>query len=359
MNFRSALLTIVVVLVAVPLQAQWLNHPTPGIPRTADGKPNLSAPAPRTADGKPDLSGLWNRISPKYARNIAADLKPEEIQPWARALVDERTEDLGKGYMNVLCVPLGPSYTTIADSTGAEQMKIVQTPALILILNPDLTYRQIFMDGRKLETGGDPSWMGYSVGHWDGDTLVVESNGFKDKTWLDHDGHPHTEALRMTERYRRSNFGNMDIEVTFSDPGAYTRPWTVNVRAMLAPDTEMIEFVCNENPIAIEHWVGKASDEKTHEVKVAPAVLAKYVGSYIEQPNFWRLEARKLEITVSEGQLYGELDGRGKMPLIAQSETLFSGLYGLGVEFARNAQGVPTHLFVKHVSGDYKFAPVK
>jgi hypothetical protein len=179
------------------------------------------------ADGKPDLSGLWNKISPKYSRNIAADLKPGEIQPWARALVEQRREDLGKDYMNVRCVPLGPGYTTAADSTGAEMLKIVQTPSLIVILNPDLSYRQIFMDGRTLESAPNPSWMGYSVGRWDGDTLVVESNGFNDRTWLDHDGHPHTEALRTTERYRRTNFGTLDVEVTFSDPKAYARPWTV------------------------------------------------------------------------------------------------------------------------------------
>src|SRR5882672_1001713 len=122
---------------SITVSAQWLNHPTPSIPRTAEGKPNLSAPAPRTADGRPDLSGLWNRISPKYSRNVAADLKPGDVQPWAQALVEERRENLGKGYMNTICVPFGPSYVTSADTIGAEQMKIVQTPSLILILNPD------------------------------------------------------------------------------------------------------------------------------------------------------------------------------------------------------------------------------
>src|SRR5437762_3470543 len=266
MNFRSSLLTIVIVLIAAPLQAQWLNQRTSGIPRTRDGKPNLSAPAPRTPDGKPDLSGLWNRLSPKYHRNIAADLKPEEIQSWARALVEQRREDLGKDYMNVQCVPLGPGYVTAADITGAEMMKIVQTPGLILILNPDLTYRQVFLDGRALEPAPNPSWMGYSVGHWERDTLVVESFGFNDRTWLDHDGHPHTEALRTTERYRRPDFGHLEIEVTLSDPAAYARPWTVAVRAELVADTEMIEFVCNENERSLAHWVGKASDELKNEV---------------------------------------------------------------------------------------------
>src|SRR5882672_9916540 len=149
---NAALIAVVTVALSAPLAAQWLNQATPGIPRTPDGKPNLAAPAPRTPDGKPDLSGLWNKISPKYSRNVAADLKPEEIQPWAGALVQQRAENLGRDYMNVLCVPLGPGYAISADSTGAEMMKIVQTPLLIMILNPDLTYRQIFLDGRALES---------------------------------------------------------------------------------------------------------------------------------------------------------------------------------------------------------------
>lgn len=350
---RPALLSLCALLIsAVPATAQWLKQPTTGIPRTRDGKPNLTAPAPRTTDGRPDLSGLWTKISPKYSRNIAADLKPGEIQPWARALVEQRREDLGKDYMNVRCVPLGPGYTTAADSTGAEMMKIVQTPGLILILNPDLTYRQIYMDGRSLESSPNPSWMGYSVGRWEGDTLVVESNGFNDRTWLDHDGHPHTEGLRVTERYRRPNFGGLEVEVTVSDPGAYARPWTVAVRAELAPDTEMIEWVCNESPHGVEHWVGKASDERKGEVPVAPAILSKYVGTYVEQPPLWRAVPRVVEISVSDGKLVADMDGRGKVPLIATSDTEFTGLYGLGVGFIDSGSG---GLFVKHVSGNYRF----
>jgi len=349
---NASLVVVLTIALSEPLAAQWLNQPTPGIPRTPDGKPDLTAPAPRTADGKPDLSGLWLRISPKYARNIAADLKPEEIHPWARALVAERRENLGRDYMNVQCLPLGPGYATSADITGAEMVKIVQTPAMILMLNPDLTYRQIFMDGRALEPAPNPSFMGYSIGHWDGDTLVVESLGFSDRTWLDHDGHPHTEALRTTERYRRRNLGNLDLEVTFSDPDAYARPWTVSVRAELAPDTEMIEFVCNENNKGLEHWIGKASDERKREVPVAVEILEKYVGTYVEQPPLWRAVARVVEITISDGRLLAEMDGRGKVDLIATSDTAFAGLYGLGVEFLRGSAG---GLLVKHVSGDYHF----
>ena len=348
-----ALLIIAAVGLSAPASAQWLNQPTAGLPRTPDGKPNLSAPAPRTPDGKPDLSGLWTKISPKYSRNIAADLKPDEIQPWARQLVEQRREDLGKEYMNVKCVPLGPGYTTSADSTGAEMMKIVQTPGLIIILNPDLTYRQIFLDGRPLEAAPNPTWMGYSVGRWEGDTLVVESFGFNDRTWLDHDGHPHTEALRTTERYRRRDIGNLEVEVTYSDPKAYTKPWTVNVRAELAADTEMIEWVCNESPHGVEHWVGKASDERKGEVQVAPEILSKYVGTYEEQQPYWRVAARVVKISVVDGKLIANMDGRGDVPLIGTSDTSFTGLYGLGVEFIEGGAG---GLFVKHVSGNYRFA---
>jgi hypothetical protein len=338
------------------LDAQWLNYPTPGMPRLPNGQPNLAAAAPRTADGKPDFSGVWNRLSPKFRVNIASDLKPNEVQLWARKLVEQRTENIGKDSMVARCLPLGPQYATDADSTGGGMMKIAQTPALIIILNPDLTYRQIYMDGRPLEASPNPAWMGYSVGHWDGDTLVVESFGFNDRTWLDTSGHPHTEALRMTERYRRWDFGHLDLEVTLQDPDVYSRPWTVAVKAELAADTELLEYVCNENTRDLEHWVGKASDETKSEAQVAPEILAKYVGTYVEQPKLWRVVPRVVVITLSDGVLFGDMDGRGKERQFARSETKFSGFAGLAIEFVKNSQGEVTDLFVKHVSGDYRFA---
>jgi hypothetical protein len=350
---KGRLAVLLAVALNVPVAAQWLHQPTPHIPRTADGQADLTAPPPRMSDGKPDLSGLWTKISPKYSRNIAADLKPDEIQPWARALVERRKEDLGKEYMSVLCVPLGPGYATAADSNGAEMVKIVQTPDLIIMLNPDLTYRQIFLDGRALESEPNPSWMGYSIGHWDGDTLVVESNGFNDRTWLDHDGHPHTDRLRTIERYRRRTFGALEVEVALSDPGAYAKSWTVVMRAELAPDTELIEWVCNESGHGVEHWVGKASDERRNEPKVSSEILAKYIGTYEEQPPYWRAVPRVVTITVDDGRLFGDMDGRGQVPLIAASPATFAGLYGLGVEFIEGGAG---GLFVKHVSGNYRFS---
>ncbi len=171
---------------------------------------------------------------------------------------------------------------------------------------------------------------------------------------------PHTEQLRLTERYRRPSFGTLETEVTFADPGGYTRPWTVKVVSEYAADTEMLEWVCNEGASrSLVHWAGKASDERQNEVMVPAAVLAGYTGTYDEQPPFWRsvqitgasqTTGRTVQITVEGGRLVGEMDGRGKQVLIASSNTEFSGLYGLGVQF------IDGGLFVKHVSGNYRFA---
>jgi len=247
---KAVVLAIFSVALIAPVKAQWLNYPTPGIPRTADGKPNLAAPTPRAADGKPDLTGVWNRISPKYDANITADLKPGDIQPWAQALVEKRKEDLGRDHMAAHCLPFGPEY-----STAQRYVKIVQTPTLIVMLDEDLTYRQVYLDGRPLESDPQPAWMGYSVGHWDGDTLVVDSAGFNDKTWLDTQGHPHSEALHTTERYRRTDFGHLEMETTIQDPKVYAKPFTVAISSLLAPDTELLEAVCGENNKDLEHLI--------------------------------------------------------------------------------------------------------
>jgi len=338
-------------LFPVSLCAQWLNFPTPGIPRTSDGKPNLNAPAPRTAYGQPDLTGLWAMPVDTAVGNIAArntgDLKPADVQPWAQALVRQRAESFSKDNPRYRCLPEGPGY-----STGAGGMKrFIQTPTMIVILNEDLTYRQIFMDGRALETNPNPSWMGYAVGHWDGDTLVVESSGFNDRTWL-LDGYPHTDALRMTERYRRTDFGHLEITVTFQDPGAYSKAWTVPVRAQLAADTELLEFVCNENgDSGQEHWVGKLSDDEKSAVKVAPEIMAKYVGVY-KGP--YLQGARTVEVSFSGGALFISVNGGAKQRVFAQSETSFSGT-GLTYRFIVDEHGIATHLIEGHVSGDYQY----
>jgi hypothetical protein len=333
-----------------PLAAQWLEHRTPGIPRTADGKPDFTAPAPRTADGKPDLTGLWNMPIDTAVGNIAVrnvgDLKPADVQPWAQALVQQRSENFGKDNPRYRCLPQGPSY-----STAGGMKRFLQTPAMIVILNDDLTYRQIFMDGRALESSPNPSWMGYSVGHWDGDTLVVESSGFNDRTWI-HDGYPHTEALRMTERYRRTDFGHLELAVTFQDPGAYSKAWTVALHPHLVVDTELLETVCNENEDSgQQHWVGKVSDAEKSGVKLAPEILAKYVGVYKGQ---YIGGLRTVEVTFSGGTLFIAVNGGPKQPIFPQSETSFSGT-GLVYQFTRDGQGIATEIVEGHVSGDYKY----
>jgi hypothetical protein len=199
-------------LMCVPGAAQWHNYPTPGIPRTADGKPNLSAPAPRTADGKPDLSGIWRTTASRYTLNVAADLKAGEIQPWAAAASRHSLENFQKDEPGARCLPPGPKITFMA------LFKIVQTPTVLVLLHEAVNsiFRQILMDGRDLPKDANPTWLGYSVGHWKGDNLVVETAGFNDKTTLDAFSHPHTEALHITERFRRRDFGHLELQMRAS-----------------------------------------------------------------------------------------------------------------------------------------------
>jgi hypothetical protein len=255
MNARLAFWMVTVVLPG-SAPAQWLTNKTPNVPRTADGKPNLAAPAPKRPDGKPDLSGIWNP-NPKYLVNLAADLKPGEVamQPWAEAIFRERAAGLhAKEEPDANCLPQGVPKI----DTAPVPWKLIQMPDQVVILYEAFTqWRQIFMDGRKLPEDPNPIWLGYSVGHYDGDTLVVESSGFNGKTWLDQQGHPSTEKLHVTEKYRRKDFGHMEIEITINDPGAYTKPWTVTEAPTLMVDTELLEFVCSENEQDVKHMVTK------------------------------------------------------------------------------------------------------
>ena len=343
---------IVLASFVAPLSAQWVQHPTPGIPRSADGKPNLSAPPPRTADGHPDLTGLWQTrgAGGNIAERSIGDLKPADVQPWAQALVKQRTENYGKDNPHYKCLPQGPVYATLGG-----MKRFLQTPAMIAIFYDDLTYRQIYMDGRALETDPNPSWMGYSVGRWDGDTLVVESFGFNDRTWL-LGGYPHTEKLRMTERYRRTDFGHMDIAVTFQDPGVFAKPFTVPLRAALAADTELLESVCNDSTDnGQQHWVGTATDAEETKVNVPAEVLAKYTGVY---KGLYLGAPRTVEVSLSGDSLSVAVDGGPKRPLIPQTETNFAGT-GLSYRFIPDEHGIATDVVEVHVSGDYKYARQK
>lgn len=235
--------------------AQWTNYPTAGIPLGADGKPNMAAPAPKSTDGKVDLSGLWIAEDQKFFMNLANGTKEEDVPllPWARALQQQREKNVHGDDPLGRCLPHGvPRINT----NGMFPFKIVQTPGLVVILYEQLNlFRQIFLDGRRLTTDPNPAWLGYSTGRWDGDTLVVETSGFNDRTWLDTEkGHPATEALHVTERFRRRDFGNLEVVATIDDPKAYSKPWTTAVQRMhLMLNTDILEFVCNENEKDASH----------------------------------------------------------------------------------------------------------
>ncbi len=239
------------------LSAQWTNVPLSKIPRTADGKPDLAAPTPRLPDGKPDLTGVWSPKDNKYARDIAADLKPEDVpyQPWAKALFDERKDGShSREDPDANCLPQG---VPKAHSVAYPQ-KFIHTPnAIVVVFEAFTLWRQIFTDGRQPIADPNPTWLGYSTGKWDGDTFVVETTGFNGKAWLDQLGRPSTDALHVTERFRRKDFGHLEFRVTIDDPKAYTRPWSVTQELFLLPDTEPIEFICNENNRDLEHLPGK------------------------------------------------------------------------------------------------------
>jgi hypothetical protein len=271
----SSCKTIVTLLVAAvamsvtasPVGAQWLHYRNEQIPRTADGKPNLNGPAPKTADGKPDLSGIWdiehNRPCPKEGCpdmpvgqeffNIGWSLKGGlPYQPWAAALVKERMDAGGKDNPTTRCLPPG----IIKMHTLPLFRKIVELPGMVVILNESNTsFRQIFTDGRPLPDIDQPSIDGYSVGKWEGDTLVVQTIGFSDGIWLDTNGSPMTDAAKVTERFRRTNYGKLEIEITVDDPKAYTAPWTVKLNHSLIPDTELLGYSCLENEKDAAHYV--------------------------------------------------------------------------------------------------------
>ncbi|MBV9399396.1 MAG: hypothetical protein JO062_15535 [Bryobacterales bacterium] len=250
---KTLLISAIVVSGCTLAPAQWLNYPTKGTPRTADGKPDLSAATPRRADGKPDMTGVWMGVT-KYMINIAADIKEVPMQPWAAAEYKRRRDTESKDDPSARCLPLSvPLKQTITSP-----FKIVDVPQKeeMIMLYEGQRHREILMDGRPLPKNPEPSWYGYSTGRWEGDDLVIESNGFNGEGWLDINGHPTTDALRVTERYHRKDFGHMSLDITIDDAKAYTKPWTVHEEPKLLADTELLEAVC-ENNQDVEHLVGK------------------------------------------------------------------------------------------------------
>jgi len=263
----SPLLTSLVAAVAVlclstVAQAQWLNYKTSDLPRLPDGRPNLSAPAPRLPDGKPDLSGIWRPAcvvneacwESSLFFDLAKDLPAADVvmTPWAKSLADQRERrehvDDPYGY----CLPPG-----VPRINNIMSFKVVPTPRLTVFLYETAVgfmFRQAFTDGRPLPDVIEPTWLGYSIGRWDGDTFVVESNGFRDGGWLDtRKGHPHSSALRLTERFRRLDIGRLEVSMTIDDPRAYAKPWTARTVMTLLPDTELLEAFCDGHEKTMEH----------------------------------------------------------------------------------------------------------
>ena len=336
---RGALTVTVAIVVslaavALPANAQWLNHPTPNIPRTSDGKPNLAAPAPRAVDGHLDLSGPWT------GRPGVIGVPDEALTATSKALVREREENYFKDRPAFNCQPSGP-----------------ETDGRLEAHHPDaLTHRDRLrhphvpphFHGRPQARSRPRTHVdGYSVGRWEGDTLVVDSFGFNDRTWLDGRGLPHTEALRTTERYVRRNLGQLQVELTVTDPGAFAKPWTMTYDLEFQADTEMIESVCEER----SRWIGHLSDVEQSAVTVAPQTLAKYVGVY---SGLWVTRPRTVRIQLEGGTLYANGLLGEKVRLIPHSETSFSGTDGLSFDF--DPDGNPAAFMVeRHVSGDWRY----
>ena len=340
---RLFLAALVLFVQAIPAGAQWLDRKTPGIPRTADGKPNLTAPAPRGPGGKIDLTGIWNGPVPELLLDAANE------KPATHATVLKRQSEYWKTRPSYQCLPSGPE----ADRSAGWK-RIIQTPTAIAVLNDDLTYRVIFMDGRQLEKDPAPSWQGYSVGRWDGDTLVVESNGYNDKTWLSRYGQPHTEALRVTERWQRRDVGHLHVDVTFTDPEAYVKPWSFATDMALAADTEMLEAICEQTS---DRWDGTVSDATGQGIVVPRDVMAKYIGVY---NGLYGGRKRTIEVLFSGAQLVAKItggagiDGGEMRPLIPRSQTVFEGV-GIGYRFIVNDKGEATAVDEIHISGDQRF----
>jgi len=270
---RSTLGLVLVALAVEPIAAgQWIHYPTDGVPRTADGRPDLAAPTPRLPDDKPDFSGIWHAANPNrcvanafiecgaeiggspLGGNLGRNLPGGQLPylPWAAALVEGRRADFSRDDPHVRCLPDNPPRAW----TLPHLTKAIHSPKLLALLyEVNAMYRQIFIDGRPHPADMNPTWNGYSVGHWEGDTLVVETMGFRDGLWIDTSGSPMSDVARMTERITRPNYGTLEIELTIDDPNTYTQPFTVHVRQDIELDTELIDEFCLENEKSYERMI--------------------------------------------------------------------------------------------------------
>jgi hypothetical protein len=330
---RAGLTSVAVaVLFSTSAFAQWSRVHTVGIPRLADGKPNLAAPAPRTGDGKPDLSGIWQagRAGANggygFDYDVAQNLPAGALTPWAQSIRQQRVQDFRKDSPLARCLPVSVPFLNFRGLS-----RIVQTPDLIVIMyeSPNSPHRSIFMDGRDLPKDPSPTWLGYSAGHWEEDTLVVNSVGFNEQGWLDVGGNPQTESLKLTERFRRPDFGHLQLEMTFDDPKTFTKPFTLRMDKNYRADTEILEDVC-ENERDGGHLVGG--------YKPAPEILAKYAGAY-------EMGGREVMVAPSGDQLLVKDSAFPRDQLfVAGSETRFlSSVSEASIEFVKDATGAVTH----------------
>jgi hypothetical protein len=280
---------ILAILLSTHLAAQWIKYPTPGVPRKADGKVEMSAPAPRLPDGKPDFSGVWATGEPNRSRagelsspkqtqtskkppnpndevnpadpgdikasrqmaNIGIDLPGGlPYQPWLVPIVKKRTDNLAKDDPHIRCWP-----DNFIRAYGMPHLlKFVHDPGLLVVLNEmNAGYRQVFTDARPLPKDPNPTLQGYSSGKWSGDTLIIDSIGFRDDTWIDWSGSVVTEAAKVREQIRRPDFGHLEVQVTVDDPKAYTKPWTVTLKQRIVVDTDLIDEICLENEQSLQH----------------------------------------------------------------------------------------------------------
>jgi hypothetical protein len=269
-RLRLAWVLVAVICAPALVTAQWLRYPTADVPRNADGTPNLSAPAPRLPDGKPDFSGIWHAANPNrcvpgtgtfvecgaeiggspLGRNLGRDLPGGlPYQPWSAALAKARSADDSRDDPHVRCLPDNPPRAW----TLPHLTKAVHTPKLLVLLyEVNAMYRQIFIDGRPLPEDPNPAWNGYSTAHWDGDTLVVQTAGFRNDLWIDTGGSAMSDVAKMTERMRRPNYGTLELEITIDDPKVYTRPFTVSMKQTIELDTDVIDEFCLENEKSYE-----------------------------------------------------------------------------------------------------------
>jgi hypothetical protein len=284
---NSLLTAALFISASTHLAAQWVHYPTAGVPRKADGKVNMSAPAPRMADGKPDFSGVWMTGEPNLPRtgglsspkeaasprqqqnpndtagdasNIRASRQMANIgvdlpgglpyQPWLVPIVKKRTENLAIDDPHIRCMP-----DNFSRAYGLPHLlKFVHSPNLLVVLNEvNAGYRQVFTDGRPLPEDPTPSWQGYSSAKWSGDTLVIDTIGLRDDTWIDWNGSVVTQAAKVREQIRRPDFGHLEVTITVDDPKAYTKPWTVTLNQKIVVDSDLIDEVCLENEQSLQH----------------------------------------------------------------------------------------------------------